>query len=417
MQPVSTRQPYLDWLRILSILCVFMLHSGMAFVPWEWHIKDKETSQLLMEFNFVLSRLRMPLLFFISGTVTWFMLQHRTSKSFIGLRLRRLLIPLVFGMLVIVPPQVYMERLTQGFKGNFLDFYPSIFTTGAYPKGNLSWHHLWFIVYLFVYDVVFARIFKWVMSESGKKSLSFFNNLAKGKRIYLLVLPGTILFTSMTLSFPETHDLIHDWCRLFYWLFFLLTGFICINFSSLMDSLENNRRTSLLFAFITILAINYLRWNDIEPDHILPHWQSDWRTYAYFSLYPLSSWACIFTAIGYGKHYLNRKHAVLNYLNEAIYPIYILHQTVIVIIVFYVIRAHDAVLGKFVFTFCTALLVTICIYHLFIRPFAVTRYLFGMKPKGKATKYKLQETSDTVEHVNRRKEKSIEIIEPAFQIS
>jgi hypothetical protein len=83
---------------------------------WGWHIKNKETSYLLMEFNFWLSRFRMPLLFFISGTVTYFMMQRRSSGSFIKLRLRRLLVPLLVGIFFIVPPQIYMERLTQGFK-------------------------------------------------------------------------------------------------------------------------------------------------------------------------------------------------------------------------------------------------------------------------------------------------------------
>lgn len=139
------RQSYLDWLRILAIFGVLLFHSAMPFVAeWEWHIKNKETSNLLMEFNFFLSRFRMPLLFFISGTVAYFMFQRRSSMRFIGLRFTRLFVPLVFGMLLIVPIQVYMERVNQGFKGNFFEFYPSVFTTGAYPKGNLSWHHLWF---------------------------------------------------------------------------------------------------------------------------------------------------------------------------------------------------------------------------------------------------------------------------------
>ena len=112
----STRQSYLDWLRIIAILGVLFFHSAMPFAAEsDWHIRNQETSPLLMEFNFFLSRFRMPLLFFISGAVAYFMLQKRTAGQFIGLRFRRVFIPLVFGMLVIVPLQVYMERLNQGF--------------------------------------------------------------------------------------------------------------------------------------------------------------------------------------------------------------------------------------------------------------------------------------------------------------
>ena len=409
MQPVSTRQAYLDWLRILSILMVFFLHSGMAFVEeWGWHIKNKETSNLLMEVNFWLGRFRMPLLFFISGTVTYFMLKRRSTGSFIALRFRRLFIPLVFGILVIVPPQVYMERLTQGFKGNFADFYSTVFTTGPYPAGNFSWHHLWFIVYLFIYDIVFAPLFKWSMSESGKQRLSFFNKLAVGKWIYLIMIPSVIMYTSMNLSFPETHDLIHDWSRHVYWIFFLLTGFTCINFPALMDSLERNRRISFLLAFASILVINYFRWNNPETE--IPH-SGNWRMYAQMSLFPLTAWCWIFTAIGYGKRYLNKKHRIQNYINEAVYPFYILHQTIILIVVYYVVKSPDSVYGKFIFTFITSFILVTCIYHLLIRPYAVTRFLFGMKPKKKEAKPAV-EAADSAPL-----EKPVEIIQPAIQIS
>src|SRR5215203_2017334 len=160
----TNRQSYLDWLRIMAIAGVLFFHSAMPFAAEEsWHIKNSETSNLFLEFNFFMSRFRMPLLFFISGAVAFFMLQKRTAAQFIGLRFRRLFIPLLFGMLLIVPLQVYMERVNQGFKGNFFQFYPSIFNTGPYPEGNLSWHHLWFVAYLFVYVAALAPLFKWLI--------------------------------------------------------------------------------------------------------------------------------------------------------------------------------------------------------------------------------------------------------------
>jgi glucans biosynthesis protein C len=403
MQPASTRQSYLDWLRIISIITVFFLHSSMAYVEeWGWHLKNKETSNLLMEINFWLGRFRMPMLFFISGTVTWFMLKSRTTGSFIGLRFRRLFIPLVFGILVVVPPQVYMERLTQGFKGNFADFYPTVFTTGAYPTGNFSWHHLWFIVYLFLYDILFAPLFKWMMSERGKERLAFFSKLANRKWIYLLPVPSIIAYTAMNLHFPETHDLIHDWSRHVYWIFFLLTGFTCINFPALMNSFERNRRTSFLLAFTSIIIINYFRWNN--PDTEIPD-LGTWRTYAQMSLFPITAWCWIFTAVGYAKRYLNKKHPIQNYINEAVYPFYILHQTVIVIVVFYVIRTNEPVLNKFLFTFITSFILVMCIYHLLIKQYAVMRFLFGMKPKKKEAAEKTMV------------QKEAETIQPAIQIS
>lgn len=372
---------------MFAIIGVLLFHSAMPFAAEEgWHIKNKETSYLFTEFNFWLSRFRMPLLFFISGAVSYFILIKKSGSQFIGMRFHRLIIPLLFGMLVIVPPQIYMERLTQGFAGTYFDFYPRIFDGEPYPKGNTSWHHLWFILYLFIYNLLAAPLFAWIVRGNGRKFFNRFHFLATGKWIYVMMLPGVLILTSLTLQFPQTNDLIHDWARLPYWFSFLLVGFACIAFHSLVESLERNRRLSLLLAFITIIAINYFRWNAVEPWDSISSWQSDWRTYAYLALYPLTGWLWVFALIGYGKKYINRRHKFMNYVNEAVYPFYILHQTIIVMLAYYVVQVSDSILSKYIFIVLVTFALSMLLYHLVIREINVLRYLFGMSPKKKKKK-------------------------------
>jgi glucan biosynthesis protein C len=232
---------------------------------------------------------------------------------------------------------------------------------------------------------------------NNKYRLSFFSNLAKGKRVYLLMLPSVILYVLLEMQYPETNDLVHDGCYFFYWLFFLLAGFICINFPALMDSLERNRQTSLTFAVITIIAINYFRWNKLEPHNVFADYQHDVRTYLYIALYALTAWFWVFTAVGYGKRYLNKQHHVLSYVNQAVYPFYILHQTMIVILVYYVVQTNDTILMKYLFTVVVAFLLTMGIYHVLVRPFRVMRFLFGMKPKKEVKKIEVRERITTEE--------------------
>lgn len=381
---VTNRQSYLDWLRMLAIIGVLVFHSAMPFAAEEgWHIKNTETSNLFAEFNFWLSRFRMPLLFFISGAVSYFILLKKTGGQFIRMRFHRLIIPLLFGMLVVVPPQIYMERLTQGFQGNYFQFYPGIFDGKPYPEGNTSWHHLWFILYLFIYNLLAAPLFVWIIKNKEvffRKGISF---LAKSRWIYLLAIPGVIIYTSLSLQFPQTNDLIHDWSRVPYWFVFVIIGFICIAFQPMADSLERNRRLSLLLAFITVIVINYFRWNDKEPWDILPAWRNDWKTYAFLALYPATAWFWVFAIIGYGKKYINKKHRALSYINEAVYPFYILHQTIIVILAYYVVQVSDSILSKYFFIVIVTFALTMFLYHLVIRPNSILRYLFGMGPKKK----------------------------------
>lgn len=96
------------------------------------------------------------------------------------------------------------------------------------------------------------------------------------------------------------------------------------------------------------------------------------------------AWAWVLSAIGYGKKYLNRRHRVLGYLNQAVYPFYILHQTIIVILVYYVVQTRDTIGLKYSFIVGVTFVVTTGIYHLFIRPFPLMRWLFGMKPLERA---------------------------------
>src|SRR5580698_951633 len=328
MEP-SQRQTYLDWLRIFSILGVLFFHSAMPYVSEDsWHIKNHETSNLMMESNYFLHLFRMPLLFFISGTVSYFMMQRRSSLGFIGLRFRRLFIPLLVGMLIIVPPQIYMERLTHGYAGNYWQFYKTVFNFVPYPKGSFSWHHLWFIAYLFLYDILFAPLFAWMASPKSIALKQKLASLAHGKWLYLLALPGIVWYALLAASHGETNDLIHDWVYFVYWLFFLLAGFICITQPKLMDSLERNRRFALRIAFLRLLLLDYLRWNKIEPGY--EWWPFGGYSFVglFMALKALVAWSWVLALVGYGKKYLNRKLKVLDYLNQVVYPFYILHQTV-----------------------------------------------------------------------------------------
>jgi glucan biosynthesis protein C len=380
MEP-SQRQTYLDWLRIFSIAGVLFFHSAMPYDAGDgWHIKNHETSNLMMEFVFFMHQWRMPLLFFISGAVSYFMMQRRSTASFIGLRFRRLFIPLAVGMFIIVPPQIYLERLNHGATWSYWQFYKTIFNFVPYPKGSFSWHHLWFIAYLFLYDLMFAPVFAWMASAKGAAFKERIKVLAKGKMIYLVTIPSIIWYAVLTLNYPETNDLVHDWCYFVYWLFFVLAGFICITQPAIMDSLERNRRFAMTIGFVAFLLMDYLRWNKFEPldrNDITGFW-----LIASNALRPIMAWGWVLGLVGYGKKYLNRKVKALDYLNQAVYPFYILHQTIIVMLTYYIVDVkNESILSKYLFTVGATFFVTAAIYHFLIRPFALTRFLFGMKPK------------------------------------
>jgi hypothetical protein len=155
----------LDWLRVIVFGLLIFYHIGMFFVPWGWHIKNDNIYDWLQIPMLFLNQWRLPVLFVISGMGTRYALSYRNWKTFLSERGSRLLIPLLFGSLVVVAPQVYIERIVNGVDfSSYLDFYPHFFE-GIYPTGNLSWHHLWFLPYLLVYSIILTPVFIYLRNK------------------------------------------------------------------------------------------------------------------------------------------------------------------------------------------------------------------------------------------------------------
>ncbi|WP_115555900.1 acyltransferase family protein [Xanthomonas campestris] len=98
------RRHDLDWLRVIAFGLLLLYHVGMYYVTWDWHVKSPTTQLMLEPVMLLSSPWRMSLLLLISGVATAFMLRSR-PEGLLYRRSRQLLLPLLFGMAVIVPPQ------------------------------------------------------------------------------------------------------------------------------------------------------------------------------------------------------------------------------------------------------------------------------------------------------------------------
>ena len=191
VQIIKQRRHELDWLRVFAFLLLILFHSGMPFVINDWHINNTETSLGLTHIWDFFHNWRMPLLFVVSGAGIWYALGNRTGTAFIKERITRLLLPLVFGVFVIVAPQVYFERMFEGQVFNsYIDFYPHFFDGNIFNGGNFTPNHLWFIYALFFYCIAGLPLFLFLKSTYGKVVLNKLANiLTMPMGIYLMLLP------------------------------------------------------------------------------------------------------------------------------------------------------------------------------------------------------------------------------------
>jgi glucans biosynthesis protein C len=369
----TTRRYDLDWLRVLAFGLLIFYHTGMFFVEWEWHVKNNEISTWIDEPMLFLAQWRMPLLFFISGAGVFFALGSRSKRSFAGDRTKRILLPLVFGMFVVVPPQIYYERLTQGNTYSYLEFYKHVLEFQPYPEGNFSWHHLWYLAYIFTYSLICLPLFGYLRSEKGKIVLEKIAGFLSGKaRIYLLIIPLFIAEALLRPYWPTEQNLLKDWANFTFSLLIFIYGFIICSQENIRQGIEDQRKLSLVCAVLLTIVLYAFYWT---------HWPnpSPAGMVLYYFIKVANIWCWLLTIFGFGRKYLTFNNALLKYTTEAVYPFYILHQTVIICIAYYLIDWQAGMGLKFLVISAGMFLVCWVLFE-GIRQINFLRPFFGLKP-------------------------------------
>jgi len=362
------RYEFLDWLRVIAIFVLLFFHTGMLFVGWGWHIQNAETIPSLELPMDLAHRLRMPLLFVIAGAGMWFALRRRTGAAFVGERTLRLLVPAIIGMFLIVPPQVFIERIAHGqWSGGYLDFMTQrVFQFEPYPAGDFSWHHLWFIIYLYVYVLLLMPLLLWWRRAQPV--------IRPGLWIYALALPLGLNEAVLKPMFPETHNLVSDWYIFNHYLLLTIYGFVLASVHGAWDWLAERRRWSLALGLTVVLGLFALfesgvAAHDTTTDHVLAN---------------VFTWFTLLAFLGYGRQYLSFANRLLSWARDASYPVYILHQTVIIVIAYTVIQQPWRPWTKYWVVLGATLVTCVLIYEFLLSRVAVLRLAFGIKTHAKA---------------------------------
>jgi glucan biosynthesis protein C len=367
----TERQYFIDWLRIILILSVFLFHIGMFFNSWDWHVKNPTQYEGVLKYTMIfLSKWRMPLLFLISGAGTYYAMGKRTPARYLGERAKRLLIPLTVGIFILVPVQVYLEK--SAHYSSLMSYYPHMFE-GIYPKGNFSWHHLWFIAYLFVISLFFTPLMNLFRSNRYLRFSIWLERFA-GRPLALNLVALFLIISQVLLRpwFPEdTHALFNDWAAFAYFVIFFLSGFMLLSNKNIIESIRKQKNLYLAEGAVATAAMfssPYLFADESAADLA-------WGISAIFL-----AWSCGLAAIGYARQYLNRDSLFRKLANEAIYPFYLLHQPVILIMGFFLIKIEMHDLIRFILLITSSFGITCALYWFVVRPFNITRVVFGMKP-------------------------------------
>ena len=228
MNTLQNRNQTIDFLRNMTVLLLIPFHVSIIFSLFgNFHIRNQETIYITTLLAKLLHPWMIPLLIMLAGISMRHSMEHRSDLVFIKERLHRLLLPLLFGILVIIPPQVFFElksqfnpgRIKAGyFSGSYLEFYTEFFQC-CYPGGNLTYHHLWFLLYLFIYSLLMIPVFRILISRTLITSDFSHKDL--------LGLTLVLFFIEFFLRpfFPNWQNFVSDWANHAHYLFLLYFGF------------------------------------------------------------------------------------------------------------------------------------------------------------------------------------------------
>jgi glucan biosynthesis protein C len=360
----------LDWLRVIAILAVYLHHIGMPFNGDEFHIMNSESSKTLDDIMVFFEQFRLPLLFLISGTGTMFAFSKRTWFQFLKERSNRLLIPLFFGVLFIVPPQTYFEQI------NHFNSYWDVYANGSFFEVN----HLWFIENLFVMSIVLIPLILFLKSRKSDALINLLDTISSKKYgILLWVIPLIIITVLLKKIYKGDSKDITNLSSTFYYGYFLVSGMLFTASKNIWNHLKFHRKFNFI-AFV-ISFILFYGYYLLPGDYIFPHLSISSRWSIWYLVCALVSWTLVTTLLGYGQLWFNKKSTLLKKCNEAIYPFYILHQTILIILGYYILELEVSILSKIVLLIFTSFPLILLIYRLLIYPFKIPRILFGMKKK------------------------------------
>lgn len=373
---MSERLHYVDWLRVLAVLLLFPFHTGRVFNFGDpFYVKGAELSIGLGQVLAFIDRWHMPLLFLLAGASTYLAMRHRTGGQYLGERAKRLLVPFLFAWILLIPPQTWIGgRFNTGWQGgHYKGTFATYLASGDWLRFNLGpggdyyggfgIGHLWFVLWLLMVSLMAFPLVMWGRTEKGHAVLA---RVARG-----LAKPWWWIAAALFIWFMEGMPDIAG-KNPFYYLAFFALGYVVMHDPAFMESADRWRWPALV-AGLAISAVYALTGSvrDALPD---PSWGLFGANLAGF----LGAWLAIMGFLGLGRRHLNTPSKALSYLAEGSYPVYILHQTVIVLLAVAIVALPIAWPAQWALLLVASVAITFLLYEV-VRRIDPLRVMFGMK--------------------------------------
>jgi peptidoglycan/LPS O-acetylase OafA/YrhL len=374
----APRLHWIDWLRVAAIAGVFLYHSLRPFDATDWHVKNAETTAALGGVMAVFWSFGLAVLFLASGAGARFALRRRTWRTFLGERTARLLVPFVAGTLLLSPVQGFIEATHKGeFAGSFVD-YLGVWLGGlagrlddiASPTFSGVGYHLWFLGFLFAMSVITLPLLEWLMGRRGRRTVDALAGMVSRPGATLgFALPIGLLMTIGVLL--GTDD--HDWFEFAWYSGYFLIGFLFLSDDRFLVAVRRDGPLAAVIALASTVILVATPVNDLLTSMAdgldVPHVLAG-------VLFAIEGWAWTLVILNVGMRAARLQRPVSPRLGDAVLPVYVIHQPVILAVAFLVVQWPVGILPKWIVVFGMSLTVTLALVELGLRG-RVTRVLLG----------------------------------------
>jgi glucan biosynthesis protein C len=339
---VSPRRRHdIDALRAGAFGLLILYHVAMLYVDEPWHMKSTHSLPSFEPAMLLINRWRMDLIFVLSGVASSFLLRSTRSWRFALDRSYRLLAPFIFGVLVLLPVQPYVEAVNNGIvPPGYLGFLRDYWCLRAWPDGafaitlrlplhppanhfvGVTFNHLWYLLYLWLYSLALAGLVSARRSLRGVAWTERFATL-RGRSLIWLPLP-LMLASAIWLEprFPTAYNFVRDWHRntVFFTLF--VYGYAIARDQLFWQQLRRLRYVALGGAVL---------WGALYISQLGPSGAFE-RV-----LSTVYAWSALLAILGWANVLLDRPFPWLGWANAAVFPWYVIHQSAIVLLAYWLV--------------------------------------------------------------------------------
>ncbi len=397
------RRGELDLLRALVVVGLVFFHTAVIFGAGEFPVKAEVENPAAMVFIAFGATWGMPLLFVVSGMGIWYSLRSRSAGAFARERLRRLGVPLLVGVLTLVPLQGYLGMRGAGDTSSYADFYarfwqvrPSLdfpfVVTAAPGTGEFQTGHLWFLVCLLAFSLVLLPGFALLRRPSGTRLVERLAGLlARPGAVFLLALPLAAM------EIPLGSEVGYAaWNRYSYALF-LAYGYLAAADARIGEAFQRQWRPAMAIGVLLFAAGGAAY--AAAAAHGDPFTDTDPLSVIFRLVKSVDGWLWVVAILGLARSRITRRRRsparpaaggrpegasvmrrVGAYANDAVLPFYVLHETVIVVVAYHVLAWRVGAGAQYLVIGLTSLAATLLLYDVGVRRTPVTRFLFGLKP-------------------------------------